>query len=240
MLSAAAVETCLDDICEANPEKLGSPDILGIGVINSIAIQTAIALGGLLSTVFFRILRGTLCGPRIPRNRIQSAMDTLAIMLDEFQRAQCCFAITINVASLITIYEGQHVSRVDRLVIGIASTAGLVSTTMNLAVLMFIHKHNSGFTFMLTLCTWILSLVVKLNPRILVRGGAVDNYDDARPAACGMNSPLYICNLDRVTDEKVDCITFTVIAAIVILIYRQWWSSSSSRQVLHRDLRKRH
>ncbi|KAH7397164.1 hypothetical protein BKA66DRAFT_369556, partial [Pyrenochaeta sp. MPI-SDFR-AT-0127] len=170
MLSAADVRTCLDCICSVSPERLSSPDILGIGILCSIAVQFVIAIGGLLSLIVCSILRRMFWAHLVRRQRIQAIMDTVAITLDEFQRAQCCFAIAIDIASLIILHDkAQKVRQIDRMVIGRASTAGIIPTTMNLAVQMLVIKQHSHFTFLLTFITWILSLIVKISPKEFYR-----------------------------------------------------------------------
>lgn len=108
-LSAAGVDNCLNSICGV--KSVSSPDIAGIGVIISIFIQLSITFAAPLVLVLCQMVRkritrkcsdveeGLAAKPQIPLVPLALQEGVLAI-LEEFQRAQCCFAIAIDIASL--------------------------------------------------------------------------------------------------------------------------------------------
>jgi hypothetical protein len=110
ILSAAGVDNCLNSICGV--KSVSSPDIAGIGVIISIFIQLSITLAAPLILVVCHIVQkktrrhgndveeGSTTKPRKPLVPLTSLQEGLLVTLDEFQRAQCCFAIAIDIASL--------------------------------------------------------------------------------------------------------------------------------------------
>jgi hypothetical protein len=57
MLSAASLDTCLDDLCRPAPRISSNPDIAGIGVISSYSIQFGFVMTGLLSLILCAFVR---------------------------------------------------------------------------------------------------------------------------------------------------------------------------------------
>lgn len=219
MLSAADVDNCLDNICQASPEKLSNPDIFGIGVSCSIMIQFGIAFGGLLSLIVCWILRTW----RMKKSeRIQSVMDIIEIALDEFQHAQCCFAIAIDIAALITLYNNeQQMNEIDKTMIESSGAAGIIPTTLVLATLMGVVNQNSPFTFLLTFFTWILSLIVCFIPKGLYHDNLIIQSVHTHPVACGMRASVYICEYQIVHFYGLDSFAVPAVFAMAILTFSQ-------------------
>ena len=132
---------------------------------------------------------------KIPQ--IQKVMETMLITLDDFQRAQCCFAIAINIASIIILATRTvELTRRDRFAMLAASTAGITLTIMVLTGLMVLKERHSALTFWLTCITWTFSLSVVFHPETLrgiqsdeSLGGNMKVY----PEACGRISPAALC-----------------------------------------------
>jgi hypothetical protein len=207
LLSALGIDTCLDSICGV--KRFSSPDIAGVGVITSIFIQITIACAAPLALLACRIVliglsshRGTLIEKdltehqqlRIKTHSIQTLQESLIITLDEFQRAQCCFAIAIDIASLITMYTGSRtVTRIDRTAITLASFAGTLPTVVVFATLLLHKVQDLTYTIWLTSFTWILSLITGYLPLTRDLREMKYNYIAAQPAACGYQLPAHVC-----------------------------------------------
>lgn len=175
LLSAIAIDNFLDNICKNNSENLSDPDIAGVGVVISFYVQSGIAMLAALVSGFFIWLAKfpTPNSPNSPpilvtkRPWIQRVLDTITISLNDFQRAQCCFAIAINIASLITLHNHKgDVTQRDRFAMLCTSTAGITPTIMILVGLMVLNERHSALTFWLTCFTWVLSLTVGFHPEI--------------------------------------------------------------------------
>ncbi|KAH7082795.1 hypothetical protein BKA63DRAFT_404177, partial [Paraphoma chrysanthemicola] len=178
ILSAAGMDTCLDDICGVS--RFSSPDIAGVGVVTSIFIQMSIACATALALLACRVALARLSADRrvlgekelsehreirLKSHAIRTLQESLLITLDEFQRAQCCFAIAIDIASLITLYNGSGtVTRIDRTAITMATFAGTLPTIVVFATLLLHKTHDLSYTICLTSFTWILSLITGYLP----------------------------------------------------------------------------
>jgi hypothetical protein len=224
MLSAAGLDVCFDQICDGDPERVSSPDIAGVGVITSIIIQFAIALCGVmvLAICSWRSEERPRHSPR--NSAVAAAEETLVIALDEFQRAQCCFAIAIDIASLIALYMNDTSMTINnRDAIALASTAGTLPTTLVLGALMFIADRHSPYTFWLTFLTWNLSFTVKLLPRILSQSTTSYGYLGPQPPACGMNGPIYVCGYNRRGTDEYDSQRATTWLSLYGMVVLSLW-----------------
>jgi hypothetical protein len=93
MLSAAAIDHCLDNICESNPENLSNPDIAGVGVVYAFYIQFAIACLATIGLGFCMWASRQVPLKHYPNSppalvtkisRIQKVMEAMRITLDDF------------------------------------------------------------------------------------------------------------------------------------------------------------
>lgn len=204
LLSAASVDTCLDSICGV--KRVSSPDFAGIGVITSIFIQLTITSLIPIALLFCHIAlskfykKQDILSEKTSSNlstkirSLRSLQDSLLISLDEFQRAQCCFAIAIAIASLITLYNGHgKVTRIDRNAITLASFAGTLPTIVVFGTLLLYKSHDMAYTTLLTSFTWILSLITGYLPLTRNIGEMPYTYIGAQPAACGGQPPIHVC-----------------------------------------------
>ncbi|KAF2029562.1 hypothetical protein EK21DRAFT_28472, partial [Setomelanomma holmii] len=190
LLSAGGVDPCLDSICGV--AKYSSPDIAGVGVITSIFIQITMAMAAPIALVCCRIASGPMSRRFEDRNEkdfdkleylranllgINGLQESLLITLDEFQRAQCCFAIAIDVASLMTLYTGgQPVTHIDRNAIALASFTGTLPNVVVLATLLLYRVRDLTYVVYLTSFTWTLSVVTGYLPLIRNPGDVKYNY----------------------------------------------------------------
>lgn len=208
ILSAAGVDTCLSSICGIR--RSASPDIAGIGVITSIFMQLTITVAApiilmLCQIIHHRVIKrckdiekGLATKPRnpfIPLSSIRKMQESLLATLDDFQRAQCCFAIAIDIASLITLFSNgpEKPTRIDRNAITLASFAGTLPSIVILATLLLYKDRDTTYTVYLTTATWLLSLVTGYLPLIRPLGEIPHTYIGAQPAACGYQPPEYVC-----------------------------------------------
>ncbi|OAL53281.1 hypothetical protein IQ07DRAFT_585228 [Pyrenochaeta sp. DS3sAY3a] len=244
LLSAQETSTCVTEICTATTERVSNSDITGIGVITSIFIQFVIAfIGALIHAcvfVFFRLIRSKfslLLGPGVHESDTGLARDeeeahpwstelvqSLVAMLDEFQRTQCCFAITVVVASYMTLKaRGRQMTQVDKDAISIVSMSGIIPTTAVFATLLGVKQRDSQYTRWLTYFTWILSLVVRFDPLAITRTETTSGYLGSQPDACGMKPPIYICGQSRPNDQLASLTAATalcmIIMAVIILLH---------------------
>ncbi|KAH8716908.1 hypothetical protein GQ44DRAFT_624669, partial [Phaeosphaeriaceae sp. PMI808] len=170
MLMASSVDACLDEICNNDAMKFSNPDIMGIGAMASYVIQFGIAILGFSSLVIcICALRVVLLNnnsrprPEIVKKviRIQTVIETLMITLDEFQRAQCCFAIATNIASIVFLRNGPNaLTQQDQKAVAIASAAGMTPNTMVLTALIALNEQLSALTFSLSFIAWVFSVHV--------------------------------------------------------------------------------
>jgi hypothetical protein len=210
MLSAASINTCLDELCITRPHISSNPDIAGIGVIASYYIQFTFVTTGLLCLMICIAALGWINWPKSPKSArprqhdprepqprpliISLIKETILIALDDFQRAQCSFAIAINTAALITLQlNASKLSFVDRRAIVAASASGTLPTTLILAALMATNNRHSTLTFCITFVTWIISLSVGLHPQIFRYKDTSSDYLTKYPAACGTSPPVNVC-----------------------------------------------
>jgi len=204
MLSAAGIDTCLDSICGVR--RVSSPDIAGIGVITSIFIQIVITLAAPTVLSFCQIVLTRLA--KRPASLMEKSggaaqeifmkaktlQESLTITLDEFQRAQCCFAIAIDIASLITLYSGQQKpTRIDRQAITLASFAGTLPTIVVFTTLLLHKDRDNTYSIYLTSFTWILSLTTGYLPLTRDLGETKYTFISAQPTACGGQPPTHVC-----------------------------------------------
>jgi hypothetical protein len=215
-LNAAELDTCLDSICGIQFNS--SPDIAGIGVMTSIFIQLVLTLTlpFFLSLCHLRIHQLTERNERRKphtENAHVSVTDKTVVLrkiaawerlrqsvlstLDDFQRAQCCFAIAIDIASLITLYSGrERVTRIDRNAITLATFAGTLPTLVVFCALLLSKERGLAYIIYLTCFTWLLSLITGYLPLTsLTRdiGEAAHSYISAQPSECGGMSPMHVC-----------------------------------------------
>jgi hypothetical protein len=175
MLSALAIDNCSDNICK--PENLRNPDIAGVGVVYSFYIQFAIACLTTLNLIFCKYASRQVPVKDSPNSppvlvtsipRVQKFMEIILVTLDDFQRPQCCFAIAIDIAAIVTLRtRTTELTRRDQFAMLFASTAGLTPTIMVLTGIMALKERHSPLTFWLTCFTWALSLSVVLHPETL-------------------------------------------------------------------------
>ncbi|KAF2847536.1 hypothetical protein T440DRAFT_510194 [Plenodomus tracheiphilus IPT5] len=218
MLSAASVDTCLDHLCSLSAKKRSNPDIAGIGVIISYFIQYAFTAAGLCGLLVCAILirwnirrTKSQSGRDCPDEKsdsssslpiVLSVKETLVMALDDFQRAQCSFAIAINIASLVTLQLRSHaISYVDRRAMIAGSASGTLSTCLVLAALMESNKRHSKFTFWLTFTTWAISLSVGLHPQIFKYRDSTSDYLTKYPPVCGKSPPVNAGNYNPLCDD---------------------------------------
>ncbi|KAH7380249.1 hypothetical protein DE146DRAFT_729497, partial [Phaeosphaeria sp. MPI-PUGE-AT-0046c] len=183
-LDAQGLDLCLDSICGI--QRSSSPDIAGIGVITSIFMQLVLALVLPLILLFCHILIRRMknkielpvCSPasddesftkrKIARRKIaawEKSRQGVLATLEDFQRAQCCFAIAIDIASLITLYSGREkVTRVDRDAITLASFAGTLPSLVVFCALLLYKDKGIAYSVYLTCFTWLLSLLTGYLP----------------------------------------------------------------------------
>jgi hypothetical protein len=231
MLSAASIDTCLDQLCYVRPRVSSNPDVAGIGVIASYFIQFTFVTTGLLCLLIcvsaLRWLpRSTSLQSNSDRKRasqppriIQLVKETILVALDDFQRAQCSFAIAINTASLITLQlSASTLSFVDRRAIVAASASGTLPTTLVLAALMAANKRHSTLTFCITFVTWIISLSVGLHPQIFRYKDTSSDYLTKYPAACGSSPPVNVCRTEPQVFQGAPTLFPIAICTMVALI----------------------
>jgi hypothetical protein len=216
ILDAAALDTCLDSICGI--QLISSPDIAGIGVMTSIFIQLVLTLTLPLSLLVCHLSIQRLAD-RNERPVLYTANATVSIpdkmvvlrkiaaweklrksvlsTLDDFQRAQCCFAIAIDIASLITLYsEHIRVTRIDRNAITLTSFAGTLPTLVIFCALLLHKEGGVAYIVYLTSFTWLLSLITGYLPlTTLTRdmGESAHSYIGAQPSECQEMSPVNVC-----------------------------------------------
>ncbi|KAF2820204.1 hypothetical protein CC86DRAFT_374431 [Ophiobolus disseminans] len=229
MLSAGAIDICLDSICGVR--RISSPDIAGIGVIASIFIQLTITLAAPLVLLLCQVallrlysrsrglideMTSSLQADQSTILSFKTLQESLIITLDEFQRAQCCFAIAIDIASLITLYNGREkVTRIDRNAITLASFAGTLPTIVVFATLLIHKQRDMAYTTYLTSFTWILSLITGYLPLTRDLGEKQYTYIDAQPAACGGQAPAHVC---KEWGVEISVERFSWVASIVSAI----------------------
>lgn len=243
MLSAANLDTCLDRLCDLTLSVSSNPDIGGIGVIASYYIQFALVMTGLLSLITCSLLLNcrqsstasqgeTKCDRDEldpPRFLMETVKETVIMVFDEFQRAQCSFAIAINVASLITLQlKAATLSFVDRRAMVAASASGTLPTTLVLAVLMACNKPQLAFTFWITFYTWVISLSVGLHPQIFRFKDVSSDYLTKYPEVCGKSPPVNVCRTESDVFQEAPSL-FPI--AIITMIALTWWKFRSARML---------
>ncbi|KAH5070006.1 hypothetical protein HBI38_085530 [Parastagonospora nodorum] len=242
MLSAASLDTCLDHLCRPIPRISSNPDIAGIGVISSYYIQFGFVIAGLLSLILCSVALKRTSSPRSPQSDsecdkdppaqprllLMSINQTIITALDDFQRAQCSFALAINTASLITLQlSAKTLSFVDRRAIIAASASGTLPTTLVLAALMASNKRHLTFTFCITFAAWALSLSVGLHPQIFRYRDASGDYLTKYPGVCGKSPPVNACGHTNPDVFGMAPTLFPI--AIATMIALTWWKFRSAR-----------
>jgi hypothetical protein len=111
--SAHHVRLCANNVCDAMPAFQVNPDIGGPGPTYSYIIQIAISLSVIIVlSLLFVVIRQTIrllnrhgleIDEQKQETRLHATLETLLITLEDFQRAQCCFSIAVNIASAITL-----------------------------------------------------------------------------------------------------------------------------------------
>lgn len=243
-LNAAALDICLDSICGYQPNS--SPDIAGIGVIASIFIQLALTLILPLALLFCHLYirrlaesveRPFRCGDkendgtsykktvRMRLAKWQRLRKSVLSTLDDFQRAQCCFAIAIDIASLITLFSGhERVTRIDRNAITLASYAGTLPTLVVFCALLLHKTDGVPYTVFLTCFTWLLSLITGYLPLTSLLKLPL-NFDDfpknfigSQPRECGGMSPVQVCKEWGVESREMSWILSILSACTIALV----------------------
>lgn len=236
MLAAFAVDDCLTNICDNEPERSSNPDIAGIGAVSSYMIQFGISIVAFFSLAICVWMLGRVLKDPRPKPeayivkrvaRIQVIIETLLITLDDFQRAQCCFAIAIDIASMITLQtKAGNITQQDRIAIRLASTAGIAPTTMILAGLMALNDRHSALTFWLTFFTWIFSLAVGFHPETRKQTVYTGSSSSQYPKACGGISPALICGFQRNEDFGLRFTMFAPIVSMPLLLAWHLWPTA--------------
>jgi hypothetical protein len=222
MLSNEKLRGCLYEVCDRMPDFAVNPDIGGPGPTYSYIIQIAMSLSiFLVLGLFFLVIPFTIrfvnrrwsqIDEQKQDDRLHMALEIVLITLEDFQRAQCCFAVTVNVASVITLSTGTAwVSPADRGAIFAASFSGITAPSMVLCVLMAFNQRESALTFWLTFCTWVFSLSVSI--MLLLSKQSPRTY----PQACGGFSPAHLCGSSSRRD-LLDGITIGYLYAPVIFL----------------------
>jgi hypothetical protein len=241
MLSAASLDTCLDHLCSLTPSISSNPDIGGIGVISSYYIQFGLVLAALLSLTLWPSVLSWTRSQTARQSNVQCVKDelyppsvvlegvkeTIFMAVDEFQRAQCTFAIAINVASLITLQlNAQTLSFLDRRAMVAASASGTLPTTLVLAALMASNKQHLAFTFWITFSTWVISLSVGLHPQIFRYKDVSSDYLTKYPGVCGTSPPVNVCRTELQVLQTAPSLFPIAIATMIALT---WWEIKSAR-----------
>ena len=243
MLSAASIDTCLDDLCRPAPRISSNPDIAGIGVISSYYIQFGFVMAGLLSLILCSLVRhrhrirlqtdsqsitkSDKDAPAQSPLAIEIIQETIITSFDDFQRAQCSFALAINTASLITLsLSAKTLSFVDRRAIVAASASGTLPTSLVLAALMASNKRDSTFTFCITFAAWAVSLSVGLHPQIFRYRNTTSDYLTKYPGVCGKSPPVNVCAVERDVLRNAPTLFPIVIVTMVALT---WWKVRDAR-----------
>lgn len=246
-LNAAALDTCLDSICGYS--LISSPDIAGIGVVVSIFMQLALTLVLPLALLYCHLYITRLVGKierptdhtakedngaaykKIVRKKIgwwQTFRQGVLSTLDDFHRAQCCFAIAIDIASLITLFSGhERVTRIDRNAITLASFAGTLPTLVVFCALLLHKEDGLPYTVYLTCFTWLLSLITGYLPLTSLLSPPHDigmfspDYIGAQPLECGRMSPTQVCEEWGVESRQMSWIISisSVCTIFLILMY---------------------
>ena len=137
------------------------------------------------------------------RRNLDRARDSLVSALHEFQRAQCFFGLTVQIASIIVLFSG-----------GIAATS-IVQVIMNYNFITFVAANNmycvtftywylrgniqrSFYTLLLSVCSFVLafSMTFIIDARYNIPGIqgllSAETFD-----SCGSTTPLVTCHPGR-------------------------------------------
>lgn len=194
LISAGNLFACSFAICDADPQSTNNPDIAGIGVLCSIIIQVAICYVGIVFLGILYIAESVteFYGKEKHQLRIRHFLNVLEISLDDFQRAQCCFAVAINVASIVLLASRkQSTTSADRTALILASNSGSIPPTALLLMLLGTKGRRSAYTFCLTLITWTAAVIVEYWRQANVSF----KMDDlaVQSVQCGGYSPSNVC-----------------------------------------------
>jgi hypothetical protein len=241
--SVPVIDDCLAKMCEMTPENLSNPDIAGVGVVYSFYIQFAIACLAALSLIFCMYASRQVPVKDSPKSppvlvtsipQIQKFMETMLVTLDDFQRAQCCFAIAIDIAAIVTLHtRTAELTRRDRFAMLFASTAGITPTIMVLTGMMALKERHSALTFWLTCFTWALSLSVVLHPETL-RGMLSTRLSGSGSSGnslkgCDYINPAALCG----PQPSVVSATYLVLSSLVgIPLLLTWYLWPSTARLL--------
>ncbi|RDW58667.1 hypothetical protein BP6252_13143 [Coleophoma cylindrospora] len=175
MPSISAVNDCLYTLCTGGDRSLpyADPDVIGIGVFSSYIMQCVFVfllfVGFLIFTVVLR-RRGTAStGPgeaKTPSTtshasndqRFTKRMENFTTLLVEFQKAQCYFSGTLQVASLSYGILGTSDMLVTFMLMPLA-TNGVLPITFIYLILFHWNKAEISIALLTTTC-WILSSIV--------------------------------------------------------------------------------
>ncbi|KAI9879750.1 MAG: hypothetical protein M1830_007375 [Pleopsidium flavum] len=192
ILSAHATRDCWYTICSQRVKPTANPDIAGVGITVSYIIQSSIAILGLLSLNCFQLYKKSrlrqarkVTSAGTPGNRSDVGSSTaveqiqiLVTSLVEFHKAQCFFAMAVQIATLVlTIARTHSVNYIEFQILLIVSSVGILPVAYTL---------------------WGLSLAIAFSPRLASNNYSMEDDLDALlglpgPEACGFRSPAHLC-----------------------------------------------
>lgn len=211
LLSASAVQSCLSDICKYDrwySDSVNS-DIMGIGVTISYSLQLGIASMSVLIFIWQRSRKGKQGSTREGKTQ-RCIREAVFIALDDFQRAQCCFVITVSIATL-GVLGGMSIT--ERRTVGAVTSSGSTPTVAVLMTLMLSdHARYSDLTFYLTFYTWVFALAINFSPSITSA-----QLQPQQPNAYGQWPPTRICNFESSQDNLYGAVAAIPVPAMLLL-----------------------
>lgn len=157
--SIGQLYVCLDAICTAGTL---NQDLAGVGVFSSYIIQIGIAIIAGISLMVLKQIKPS----ESPASSYLA--DVLTVSLVEFQRAQCCYAITIQIATFLKIQGGGVWEDIyGGLFILFSPTVGLIPVTFVLVCLCN-YGRPSWYMKVLSLITYLSSSLVWLRFNVVL------------------------------------------------------------------------
>ena len=149
-ISVDYLNFCLKAICRHDTF---NPDLAGIGVLMSFILQMIIALGSGAALVTLKRLKARKNWGR------DCLTDALTVALVEFHRNQCCFAIAIEIATIVNTHS-LGIGRTSPFLL-VLSGVGLIPVTFTLVCLSY-YGRPSWYLNLLSLATYLSSTAVLL------------------------------------------------------------------------------
>ncbi|KAL7930671.1 hypothetical protein V8C35DRAFT_311919 [Trichoderma chlorosporum] len=237
-LSAQGVANCYQFLCSIDVQGVNA-DIAGIGVLLSYLIQSIIALVGTCALAILNFIiqwhkyKGASLEIRDSEseqfkfehharilNRAKKHAAIINSTLAEFHKAQCYFAIALQIASLVLIVSDfASTTFIDQNFLFLVSLDGLIPVVLTLYTLMMFGK-KSWYIITISLISVVLSSAtggyliqnVFSSEKGAAQGGAW-------PTACGYIGPTSICSDIGPNNAGSDFNTDgTFVLAIIIIL----------------------